>query len=108
MALKDDSESFRKLSKNDIEQTPEQWEEKTLHKLGEASGLWVSWVRRKQTPTVPIEVPETPVKPSSESLMTALKARMRRERFIRRVETDIDFATEGKVDDIPIPDDYEA
>ena len=108
MALKDDPDVFRKLSKNDIEQTPDQWEEKTLHKLGESSGLWVSWVRRRQMPKVPDEVPEPPVKPSSESLMSALKTRLRREKFIKRVETDIDFATEGKVDDIPLPDDYEA
>ena len=28
---------------NDIYQTTDQWKRKALHKIGETSGLWVSW-----------------------------------------------------------------
>ena len=111
MALKSDSatpEILRRLAKNDIEQTPEQWEEKTLHKLGETSGVWVSYARRKIIPTVPTVTPQPPVKPSSEELMKALKSKMRQAQYRERAEKDPAFAESNSEADFPLPGDYEA
>ena len=111
MALKSDSgssDSFRKLSKNDIEQTPDQWEEKALHKMGESSGVWVSYVRNKQIPTVPIIAPRPPVKPSSETLMRALKGKMRKADYLEKAAKDPVFAESKTEEDLPLPGDYEA
>ena len=111
MALKSDSpisDVIRKLPKNDIEQTPDQWEERTLHKLGETSGVWVSWARKKQVPKVPATMPATPVKPSSESLMRGLKIRMRNARYLESAEKEPGFSDTHKLEDMPLPDDYEA
>ena len=102
-----ESEPFRKLSKNDILQTTDQWKEKTIHKLGEISGLWISWAKTNQVPTVPELAPEPPTKPSSESIMRSLKARMRQAKYNEAASRDPKFAEEKKPEDIPDPDDIE-
>ena len=100
-------EPFRKLSKNDILQTTDQWKERTIHKLGEVSGLWISWAMTNQVPKVPEHVPEPPTKPSSEPIMRVLKARMRQARYNEAAAKDPKFAEEKTVDDVPLPDDIE-
>ena len=65
--------SFRKLSKNDVYQTTEQWKERTLLRLGDVSGEWASWAKKDAIPTVPASRPIAPVKPNSEGLMNSYK-----------------------------------
>ena len=111
MALKSDtsSESFRRLSKNDLFQTIDQWKERSLHKLGDTSGTWVSYAKQGKAPTVPLTAPYPPVKPSSPATMQALKAKIRLQRFLDMPEPP--EAEEGApphtVQDLPFPDDYE-
>ena len=100
-------EPFRKLSKNDILQTTDQWKERTIHKLGEISGLWISWAMTNQVPKVPEVAPKPPTKPSSEPIMRSLKARMRQERYDKAASQDPKFAEEKTVEDVPLPDDIE-
>ena len=102
-----EAEPFRKLSKNDILQTTDQWKERTIQKLGEISGLWISWAMTNQVPKVPEVAPKPPTKPSSEAIMRSLKARMRQERYDKAASEDLKFAEEKKVDDLPLPDDIE-
>ena len=102
-----DPEPFKKLSKNDILQTTDQWKERTIHKLGETSGLWISWAMTNQVPKVPEHAPEPPTKPSSEAIMRSLKARMRQARYNEAAARDPKFAEEKKADDLPLPDDIE-
>ena len=100
--------TFRRLSKNDIYQTTDQWRERTLQRLGDVSGRWTAWVEKDNVPTMPATRPRPPVKPTSDSLMTPFK-QMIRERLYRQM-----LAAEGKADttrkieDIPMPSDYEA
>ena len=42
--------NFRRLSKNDLLQTTEQWRERTLQRLGEVSGEWTAWVEQDNIP----------------------------------------------------------
>ena len=100
-------EPFRKLSENDILQTTDQWKERTIHKLGEISGEWISWAMTNQVPTVPEHAPEPPTKPSSEPTMRTLKARMRQARYNEAASRDPKYAKEKKIDDVPVPDDIE-
>ena len=100
-------EPFRKLSKNDILQTTDQWKEKTIHKLGETSGLWITWAMSDQVPTVPEHAPEPPTKPTSEAIMRSLKARLRQSRYAEAVAKDPKFGEEKTIEAIPEPDDIE-
>lgn len=81
-------EPFRKLSKNDILQTTDQWKERTIFKLGETSGLWISWAMTNQVPKVPEVAPKPLTKPTSEPIMRSLKERMRRERYAKIASED--------------------
>ena len=61
MALKSEStsfETFRKLTKNDVYQTVDQWRERTLHYLGSVSGLWTAYVEKDDIPAIPEVRPE--------------------------------------------------
>ena len=100
-------EPFRKLSKNDILQTTDQWKEKTIHKLGEISGLWITWSMSNQVPKVPEHAPEPPTKPSSEAIVRSLKSRLRQARYDEAVSKDPKFAEGKRIEDIPDPDDIE-
>ena len=105
---------FRRLSKNDIHQTVEQWRERTLQRLGEVSGRWTAWVEKDNIPTLPSARPRAPVKPSTESLMTPLKLMIRQRLFQELIASEAKTAagegkaTERKLDDIPMPSDYDA
>ena len=102
------NEPLRKLSKNDIYQTTDQWKRKALHKIGETSGLWVSWARDGKAPSPPKERPRPPVKPSSEPLMNKLKNRLREKDYADAVALDPKVAEEKKSTDFPLPDDERA
>ena len=73
--------SFRKLSKNDVRQTVEQWKERTLLRLGDVSGQWASWAKKDSIPTLPPSRPIAPVNPTSEGLIASLKATVRQRRL---------------------------
>ena len=76
--------------------------------LGVTSGVWVSYARKRQIPTVPDSAPRPPVKPSSETLMRALKGKMRKAAYLEKVAENPAFAEATKEDDLPLPGDYEA
>ena len=57
------AEPFRRLSKNDIFQTTDQWKERALQKRGETSGLWATWAKQGTSPTLPETLPDPPLKP---------------------------------------------
>ena len=91
------TEPFRRLSKNDIYQTTEQWRERTIMRLGEVSGQWAAWVDTDQVPSVPSVRPQPPIKPSSEALMLHLKNELRAQRLRELNEREAKAkAAEGK------------
>ena len=105
-------EPFRRLAKNDIYQTVEQWRERTIMRLGEVSGQWAAWVDTDQVPTAPAVRPQPPVKPSSEAVMTHLKNQLRALRLRELNESEAKAReAEGKtaepktIDVIPQPGD---
>ena len=112
MSLKDSSasEPFRRLSKNDLYQTTDQWKERTFQKIGDTSGTWVAYAKQGDAPKVPTRAPYPPVKPSSPATMQALKAKIRPRRFLEGSElNETAQRVEGtNVEDLPLPDDYEA
>ena len=100
-------ESFRKLSKNDLGQTVDQWRERVLHTLGSLSGKWTAWVERDDIPKVPTTRPKPPIKPTSEGLMNTLKEKLQRERFEARKTLDPEGTKDSTIDQEPIPSDYD-
>ena len=107
-------ETFRRLAKNDIYQTVEQWRERTIMRLGGVSGQWAAWVDTDQIPTAPAVRPQHPVKPNSEGVMTHLKNQLRARRLQElnekeaKAREDEGKAPEPKtIDVIPLPGDYE-
>ena len=90
---------FRKLMKNDLGQTVDQWRERTLHAIGPTSGKWTAWIEKDDIPTVPTTRPKPPIKPTTESLMNSLKFRLRSARF--------EGTKEKTVPDEPVPSDYD-
>ena len=107
-------EPFRRLSKNGIYQTTEQWRERTIMRLGEVSGQWAAWVDTDQVPSVPSVRPQPPIKPSSEALMLHLKNELRAQRLRELNEREAKAkAAEGKapepktLEGVPLPGDYE-
>ena len=102
------SATFRKLTKNDLLQTVDQWREKTLHRLGEFSGKWTAWVERDNVPVVPTNRPKPPIKPTSEALMNSLKTQLIRANQLEARRTLNPEETEGlTIDNIPLPSDYD-
>ena len=96
-------ESFRKLFKNDVHQTTEQWRERTLQRLGTISGLWTAWVEKDKIPTSPGPRPRAPTKPSSDSLMALLKEQERQRLFNLRILAEPDLT----LDEVPLPNDLD-
>ena len=96
-------EAFRKLFKNDILQTTDQWRERTLQRLGTISGQWTAWVERDKIPTSPGPRPRAPTKPSSDALMTLMKAQQREKTFNTRKVTEKSLTLEL----VPLPNDLE-
>ena len=103
-----ESEPFRKLSKNDVFQTTDQWKRQVLQKLGETSGVWVSYVREGAAPSPHSVRPKAPVKPSNEAIMSALKRRIRDKEYMDAVAADPKLPETKKAEDFPLPDDERA
>ena len=101
------SAPIRKLAKNDLGQTVDQWREKTLHALGSVSGKWTAYVEKNDIPKVPATRPRPPIKPTSEGLMNALKTRLRESRFEARRVLAPEGSTDLTIDTEPMPSDYE-
>ena len=106
-ASTDPDKDFRKLTKNDIYQTVDQWRERTLHHLGSISGLWTAYVEKDDIPVVPNTRPEPPIKPTSDSLMAAIKQEMRQKQFEEAKRDDPEGMAEVKIDAVPVPSDLE-
>ena len=107
--------TFRKLSKNHVYQTTDQWKERTLQRLGETSGQRTAWVEEDDIPTVPMERPRAPDKPTTEALALPLKQTIPERRLLQLQEEEAKRKpTEGKtqepktIEAIPIPTDCEA
>ena len=105
--------AFRRLSKNDIHQTTDQWRERTLQRLGDVSGRWTAWVEKDNVPAMPTSRPRPPVKPTSEALMLPLKQSIRARLFLELLAAqpkgDDGKPTESKtIDVIAMPSDYDA
>ena len=101
MSLTD--KSFRKLCKDDIYQTTEQWKERALRRIGEVSGKWTAWVERDDIPTMPARRPIEPVKPTSEDLLLPIKERLRH----TRLQVNLIQDPNAKIEDIPMPTNHE-
>ena len=99
--------TFRKLSKNDIHQTTDQWRERTLQRLGEVSGEWTAWVENDNIPSLPTIRPRPPVEPKTDDLMTTFKERIRDKRFQELIQLH-SFSSQPKLEDVPTPSTYEA
>ena len=95
--------SFRKLSKNDIVQTTDQWRERTLQRLGEVSGEWTAWVEKDNIPTLPERRPRPPVEPKTEDLMQHLKDRIRHQRLTDLLRTSPPEGPIPTLTEIPVP-----
>ena len=91
--------TFRKLSKNDINQTTEQWRERTLQRLGEVSGEWTAWAEKDNIPTLPERRPRPPIEPKSDDLMEPFKDRIRQRRLLDLQKT----RPVATIADIPVP-----
>ena len=103
--------SFRKLSKNDIHQTTEQWKERALQRLGEISGEWTAWAEKDNIPTLPHIRPRPPIEPKSDELMEGFKQRIRDKRFDELMQIFTTSKTDvipPKKEDVPLPSTYEA
>ena len=96
-------ESFRKLFKNDVCQTTDQWRERTLQRLGEVSGQWTAWVEKDTIPVSPGPRPRPPVKPNTDTVMALLKEQERQRIFNQRQLTESTLT----IDNVPAPNDLE-
>ena len=65
--------SFRKLQKNDHEQTTEQWNTNLLREMGAIAPLWTLYARSNQEPIIGLTRPREPLKPLDPEIMAALK-----------------------------------
>ena len=94
---------FRKLCKDDIYQTTEQWKERALRRIGEVSGKWTAWVERDNIPVMPVRRPIEPVKPTSEELLLPIKEHLRKLNFeIQKIAN-----PKVKLEEIPLPSAYD-
>ena len=94
---------FRKLCKDDIYQTTEQWRERALRRIGEVSGKWTAWVERDDIPTMPGRRPIEPVKPTSEDLLLPIKERLRQ----ARLQVNLIQDPNATIEDIEMPTNHE-
>ena len=103
----DPGKEFRKLIKNDIYQTVDQWREKTIHHMGTISGRWAAWVEKDAIPVVPEARPEAPIKPTSDALMAAIKLEMRQKRLEAAKKEDPEGMKDASIDTITPPTDLQ-
>ena len=65
--------TFRRLQRNDIEQTNDQWKENLLKETGATAPLWTAYARSNQNPVVDLARPRAPLKPSDPEIMAEMK-----------------------------------
>ena len=65
--------TFRRLQRNDTEQTNEQWKVNLLRETGAVAPLWTIYARANKTPEVTMRRPREPVKPTDPEIMAEMK-----------------------------------
>ena len=68
---------FKRLQRNDTEQTNEQWKLALLRETGSSAPLWTSFARTNEEPKVGLTRPREPFKPSDPEIMAAMKMEYR-------------------------------
>ena len=68
---------FRRLQRNDTEQTPDQWKQLLLKETGSLAPFWTACVLAGEVPTLTPPRPREPLKPSEPSIMEERKREMR-------------------------------
>ena len=68
---------FRRLQRNDTEQTPDQWKQHLLKETGSLAPFWTACVLAGEVPTLSSSRPREPLKPSEPSIMEERKREMR-------------------------------
>ena len=68
---------FRRLQRNDTEQTPDQWKQNLLKETGSIAPLWTACVLAGSAPTLEGSRPREPLKPSEPSIMEERKREIR-------------------------------
>ena len=65
--------AFRRLQRNDTEQTNDQWKQNLLRETGTIAPLWTSYARSNQEPVIGMPRPREPLKPSDPDIMAEQK-----------------------------------
>ena len=68
---------FRRLQRNDTEQTPDQWKQNLLKETGSLAPLWTACVLAGKAPSLDGARPREPLKPSEPSIMEERKREIR-------------------------------
>ena len=68
---------FRRLQRNDTEQTPDQWKQHLLKETGSVAPYWTACVLAGEIPTLNSSRPREPLKPSEPSIMEERKQEIR-------------------------------
>ena len=68
---------FRRLQRNDTEQTPDQWKQNLLKETGALAPLWTACVLAGKAPILDHPRPREPLKPSEPSIMEEKKREIR-------------------------------
>ena len=65
--------TFRRLQRNDTEQTNDQWKENLLRETGASAPLWTAYARSNEDPVLTLARPREPLKPSDPEIMAEMK-----------------------------------
>ena len=68
---------FRRLQRNDTEQTNDQWKLNLLRETGSIAPLWTAYARANKEPKMETTRPREPLKPNDPDIMAALKLEYR-------------------------------
>ena len=68
---------FRRLQRNDTEQTPDQWKQNLLKETGSLASFWTACVLAGKAPSLDGARPREPLKPSEPSIMEERKREIR-------------------------------
>ena len=68
---------FKRLERNDTEQTNDQWKANLLKETGAVAPLWTAFARGNKRPVMTITRPHEPLKPSDPDIMAAMKEEYR-------------------------------
>ena len=64
---------FRRLQRNDTEQTNDQWKLNLLRETGAIAPIWTSYAKSNKIPAVSTTRPREPLKPSDPEIMASMK-----------------------------------